>query len=74
MTRYVSAEHRDSDDYGQPLTKQAGEIIYDAQTKLGYWACMNEASYKVFGTGVLGLGHGQKYQRDSEGKLWKVDG
>jgi hypothetical protein len=73
--RYLSAEKLMEDDFGQPFTHQEGEFVYDAATISGPWATMTEQSWKIFGAStVLGLGRGQKYRRDAEGKLWKVEG
>lgn len=73
MTRYLSAEKRTTDDFGQPFSMQEGESVYDATTSQGPWACMSEVSWKVFGTGVLGLGKGQRYERVGA-HLIKVEG
>lgn len=76
MTRYLSAEKLAQDDFEVPFTNQPGEVVYDAQTVLrgGMWATMTEESYKKYGTGLLGLGRGQKYVRNEAGELHKVEG
>lgn len=74
MTRYVSAEGREADDFGQKFTMEEGEHMYDAITVMGPWACMSEASFLAYGIGRLGLGLGQKYRRDNNGHLVKVEG
>ena len=74
MTRYVSAEKLTHDDFNDRFTGKEGEIVYDAQTHYGPWACMSEKSYKEHGTGHLGLGMGQKYQRTADGRLVKIEG
>lgn len=71
--RYVSAEGRSEDDFGYPFTKEEGEIVYDARTKGGPWATMSESSFELFGAGQLGLGSGQKYRRNAQGHLIKVE-
>lgn len=73
-TRYVSAELANEDDFQDRFTHREGEIVYDARTKSGPWAMMTEKSWKKHGIGQLGLGLGQKYQRDSEGRLMKMEG
>lgn len=76
MTRYLSAEKLTSDDFGQPLTGEEGEIVYDAATiHQGVWATMTQASYDAHARKQgLGLGKGQKYRRDASGQLHKVEG
>lgn len=72
MSRYVSAEVMTHDDFGVPFTMEEGEIVYDARTKKGSWATMTEESWKKHGMGQLGLGMGQKYQRQADGTLPKI--
>lgn len=74
MTRYLSAENRNADDFGIPFMNVKGEVVYDAKTKSGQWATMGELSWSIFGGGRLGLGLGQKYVRDEHGHLNKVEG
>ena len=72
--RYLSAEDMTADDFGDRFTFAEGEIVYDAKTMQGPWATMTEKSFKVHGSGKLGLGLGQKYQRQANGQLHKIDG
>lgn len=79
MTRYLSAEKRHSDDFGDQFTMQVGEVVYDAATRgrngrHGPWATMTQKSYDLNGNGRLGTGFGQKYVRNAEGELHKVEG
>lgn len=75
MTRYLSAERMTRDDFGEPFTMKEGEAVYDARTVHGsMWATMSEKSFKVHGCGKLGTGFGQKYVRNAEGHLIKVEG
>ena len=76
MTRYLTAEKMEKDDFGRFFTKLPGEVVYDAKTVHGggQWATMTEESYKRHGAGVLGLGSGQKYVRNEQGELHKVAG
>ena len=69
MTRYLSAEKATKDDFGIPFTGTAGEVVYDARTKMGPWAMMTEQSWKLYGAGLLGVGYGQKYVRNERGEL-----
>lgn len=77
--RYLSAENKTEDDFGDPFTMQAGEVVYDAATESqggykGPWACMTSQSYLMYGYGKLGTGYGQKYVRQENGQLIKVEG
>lgn len=74
MSRYYSAEVMHKDDFDIPFTKKPGEVIYDAKTRMGPWATMTQASFDVYGIGVLGIGYGQKYVRDEHGHLNCVEG
>lgn len=79
MTRYLSAEKLSFDDFGEPFTKVEGEVVYDGATRApggrsGPWATMTEKSYKKMGVGRLGVGFGQKYVRNADGELHKVEG
>ena len=51
-----------------------GEVMYDGKTVYGPWANMTEASWKRYGIGKLGLGRGQKYQKQPDGRWLKVEG
>lgn len=73
--RYVSAERMAADDFGRRFTMKEGEVVYDAMTKhRGQWATMTQTSYKAHGAGKLGTGYGQKYVRQANGQLHKVEG
>lgn len=74
MTRYLSAENRMTDDFERRFTHKEGELVYDARTRQGPWACMTEESFKEEGAGTLGVGHGQVYRRNKVGELVKVGG
>lgn len=76
MTRYLSAEKMAADDFGVPFTNKPGEVVYDAKTMYrgGCWAIMTEASFKLHAVGTLGKGRGQKYVRQDNGELHKVEG
>lgn len=72
MTRYLSAEKRDTDDFGDTISGAVGEAVYDGRTVRGPWATMTQKSWELHGCGVLGTGCGQKYVRNAEGHLVKV--
>jgi len=71
--RYLSAERKTEDDFGVTFIMQPGEYVYDARvigtTK---WACMSQASFNRFTDHKLGVGLGQRYQRNEEGHLIQV--
>ena len=64
----------DEDDFGQPYGTAPGSVMYDAKTRLGPRANMTEASFQVFGFGVLGTGVGQRYVKQLDGRWLKVGG
>ena len=72
-TRYLSAEKMAEDDFGDKFSGIVGELIYDARVHgHAHWATMTERSWKLHGIGQLGLGLGQCYRRDEQGRLIKV--
>ena len=59
------------DDFDRPYKG----VMYDAKTKFGPWANMTEESYmehRYFDK--LGLGKGQKYVKQPDGRWLKVEG
>lgn len=74
VVRYLSAEKMSKDDFDIPFTNKPGEVIYDAKTKMGPWATMTQASFEKHAFGRLGQGFGQKYIRQENGELHKVEG
>ncbi len=53
-----------------------GDVIIDAKTVYGPWALMTPESFASYGGtgGRLGLGLGQRYQRQPDGKWLKIEG
>lgn len=47
------------------------DVFYDARTKFGSWANMDEHCFKEVGLGKLGVGFGQKYVKTESGKWVK---
>ena len=72
--RYLSAEGKKIDDFGVEFTNKVGENVYDAKTKMGPWAMMTEISWQLYGTGLLGIGYGQRYIRNETGELILTEG
>jgi hypothetical protein len=58
------------DDFG---VRYDGTMI-DGRTKDGPWANMTETSWRRHGCGLLGTGHGQKYEQQADGRWLKVEG
>ena len=61
------------DDFGQPIVDR----FYDAKTKLGPWAIMAPSSWvlnRIAKDGALGLGLGQEYTRQKDGRWMKTAG
>ena len=64
---------KELDDFGAPYN---GEM-FDAPTRFngGQWANMSRKSWEAYGrTSKLGLGLGQRYLKQSDGKWLKVEG
>lgn len=75
MTTLHMVGKRTEDDFGQPIHRTEGEVLYDAATTHGPWALMTEASYLHHRRyKELGTGRGQKYRLDETGRYVKVEG
>lgn len=59
-----------ADDFGSPIDT----VIIDGKTRMGPWALMTPDSFEKFGTGKLGTGYGQKYEKQEDGKWLKIEG
>lgn len=59
----------DKDDFGREID----DTIIDGRTVMGPWALMTPSSHRHYGCG-LGLGKGQKYEKQDDGKWLKVEG
>jgi hypothetical protein len=49
------------------------QIMYDAQTTLGAWANLCQTCFNRYGKGI-GLGVGQRYQKQEDGRWLKTQG
>lgn len=58
------------DDFNDPIKT----VIIDGKTSMGPWALMTPKSYKRYGIGRLGLGAGQKYEKQTDGRWLKTEG
>ena len=67
--KYWIGDMPELDDFG--ITIQ--NVVIDGRTKLGPWAMMTPETFKNFGVG-LGLGFGQKYKKQKDGKWLKIEG
>lgn len=61
------------DDFNMPIDHEVGGIIIDGKTVMGPWALMSPSAFRAYGTGRLGLGLGQKYEKQADGKWLKVE-
>ncbi len=55
-----------------PFRKSPGVLMYDA-VAYGRWGCLCHECFTKFGC-TLGVGHGQKYQRQTDGQFLLVEG
>lgn len=63
----------DLDDFGNPIHDE----FIDGATSVsvgGAWAIMTPFAWTVVGRGSLGLGKGQRYKKQEDGKWLKVEG
>jgi len=69
---YWSTPLTENDSWGQPY----GDVMYDGKVRAhnGYWANFSQASWEKYGCGILGIGWGQKYIKQSDGKWLLVEG
>jgi hypothetical protein len=58
------------DDFGRSYK----DVMYDAKTKQGPWANMTEEFWKEHGYPRLGVGYGQKYVKQSDGRWLLTEG
>lgn len=69
LKKYWMGTVREKDDFEQPIT----DTFFDGKTVMGPWATMSPTSWRKYGCGT-GLGHGQKYQKQEDGRWLKVAG
>ena len=75
MSALALSRGRSEDDFGQPIHHTTGEVLYDAKTVHGPWALMTESSWKRNrASSRLGVGMGQKYRLQADGRWLKVEG
>ncbi len=69
MSKQWFGEVPEKDSFGEPITT----TFIDGATFSGPWAIMTPRSFKMLGVG-LGLGRGQKYEKQNGGVWLKVEG
>lgn len=68
--RYWMGDVGAKDDFGLPITDE----FIDGRTRRGPWGIMNPETWEEYGVGRLGVGYGQRYQKQPDGKWKKVEG
>ncbi len=58
------------DDFDQRIVDQ----FIDGRTRRGPWAIMTPESFAAHGSGKLGTGYGQRFQKQADGRWLKVEG
>ena len=66
--RYWNGDIRPTDDLGVPITT----TFFDGATVFGPWAIMAPSTHKRIGKGE-GIGRGQRYEKQSDGRWMKVN-
>lgn len=69
VQKYWSGTPGSLDDFGRPIDN----VFIDGKTQMGPWATMAPDSYSLLGVG-LGLGRGQRYEKQADGRWRKVEG
>ena len=58
------------DDFGGAYK----DIMIEGKTIHGTWAIMTDCSWRVMGCGRFGIGLGQKYQKQTDGRWLRIGG
>ena len=58
------------DDFGGAYK----DIMIEGKTIHGTWAIMTDCSWRVMGCGRFGIGFGQKYQKQTDGRWLRIAG
>jgi hypothetical protein len=65
-------EARTHDDFSQVITNEF--IDGKMNGSITAWAIFTPKSWQRFGCGRLGMGYGQRYQKQEDGRFMKVEG
>lgn len=53
---------------------KTADVMYDSASREGPWAFMCPDCWEKHGFGTLGIGFGQKYERLTDGRFFKIEG
>jgi hypothetical protein len=67
---WVGIPPSNCDITGEGLSRE----FIDGKTKNGPWAIMSPTTWSKYGCGRLGVGFGQRYVRQLDGRFKKVEG
>lgn len=67
---WMGSTINDLDDFGRPIT----DTFYDGKTITGQWAIMSPLSWQIHGMAKIGVGLGQRYKKQKDGRWLKVGG
>lgn len=70
IKRYWMGDVPTKDDFDATIVDE----FIDGKTRMGPWALMTLATWRRLGVGRLGVGYGQRYQKQPDGKWLKVEG
>ena len=59
-----------TDDFGDEIDKE----FIDGATRKGSWAIMTPKSWRQHGVRGFGIGRGQRYEKQPDGRWLKVEG
>lgn len=68
--KYWAGKVPEKDNFGDVIK----DVFVDGRTKMGLWATMSPMSWRMYGVGSYGVGHGQRYVKAASGKWMKVEG
>jgi hypothetical protein len=70
VNRFWTGDVPAKDDFGMTINDE----FIDGKTRSGPWATMTPMSWRAMGIGMLGLGRGQRYRKQADGRWLKVEG
>lgn len=68
--KYWSGQIGPNDDFDRPIE----DVFIDGRTAQGSWAIMSLESWERYGYHRLGMGCGQRYEKQPDGRWLKTDG